>query len=98
MTHRYQMAVVTALSASVFFASAAPVPKRIITPISATNAADIRSITELNRRVYKITRGPEKNELTLLDWGNGVEVIDDVNFRTVRTLAKNKLPIDFATS
>jgi hypothetical protein len=86
------------LPASVLCASAAPAPEKIITPISAKNAADIQSITELNIRAHRITRGPGKNELTLLDWGNGVEVVDDVNFRAVRTLVKDKLPIDFATS
>jgi WD40 repeat protein len=85
------------LPASVFYASAAPAPERIITPISAKNAADIQSITELNKRAHRITRGPGKNELTFLDWGNGVEVVDN-NFRTVRTLTKDKLPIDFATT
>jgi RNA polymerase sigma factor (sigma-70 family) len=77
---------------------AAPVPKRVITPISATNAAEVRSITEHDKRAYKITRGPGKNELTILDWDNGVEVVDDVTFRAIRTYAKDKKPIDFAMS
>jgi RNA polymerase sigma factor (sigma-70 family) len=79
-------------------ASAAPVPKRVITPISATNAADVRSLTELNKRPTKITRGPGKNELTFLDWENSVEVVDDANFRAVRTLTTSKTPVDFAMS
>lgn len=66
--------------------------------ISATNAHQVRSVKEVPRRANRIMRGPQRGELTLLDGTSAVEVVDDVNLRTLRTIVKDHRPADFAAS
>lgn len=79
-------------------AVAAPLPKEKPVVISVETAAKVRKVTEFDRRVDRITRGPGRGELTFLHWNQSVEVVDDVAFRGLRKYAAGHKPTDFAAS
>ncbi len=89
---------VLALPAVALVAFAAPVPKVAVVPISAMNAAQVRVLDEVDRRADRITRGPGKGELTVLDRTAGVEVLDENTLRPLRKPVKDAHPITLATS
>jgi WD40 repeat protein len=80
-------------------AIAAPVPMEPkTTPISVENAHKVRSVLEVPKRAYRITRGPKRGELILFDYNAAAEVVDDVNLRPIRTLIKDRQASDVLVS
>jgi WD40 repeat protein len=75
-----------------------PVPTPTAAVISPEDAHRVRPVAEVPRRVDRIVRGPRRGELILLEWGGGVEAVDDAGFRTLRTLAQGHRPTDVAVS
>jgi len=74
-------------------------PSQVTAPlISPANANKIRRVTELQKRVYRILRGPKPDELAFFELFKLVEIVDDVNFRPLRKLADQSEPDDFALS
>jgi WD40 repeat protein len=79
-------------------APAAPVPKDTKTPISVTNADQLRSIKDAPRSVYHITQGPKRGELIIFDHLNSVEIVDEATLRTISAVSTDQHPMDFAHS
>jgi WD40 repeat protein len=67
---------------------AAPGPASAATPISVENAHQVRAVDEIPKRVHRILRGPGRNQLTLLELWNAIEVVEDADLRTVRTIGE----------
>jgi WD40 repeat protein len=99
MTRSSLLPFVAAVPWFAALAAAAPVPRKEPgTPISAGNASQVRSVKEVPKRADRVARGPKPGELIVLDWNNSAEVVDDANFRTIRTLAEGRKPTDIAVS
>ena len=69
-----------------------------LAPITAENAKDVRRVSELEKRVHRIVLGPGRGEVSLFDYGQPVEVVEDVNLRPLRTLVEKPVAYDFALS
>jgi len=95
---RLHFSMTTILLGLATLAVAAPVPAESKTPISAENADQVSAITDFPKRANTIRPGSKPGELVLVDWNGGAEVVDDTNFRTILTLAKNAKPSDLALS
>lgn len=68
------------------------------TVISAGNAKQVQSSKQIDKRVYRLSRGPKAGELTLFDHAGGVEIVDDRNLEVIRLPARNIKALDFAMS
>ncbi|MFO1003070.1 MAG: hypothetical protein U0936_22280 [Planctomycetaceae bacterium] len=64
--------------------------------ISVNNAAHLQRISTLPKRASLILRGPERGQLTLLDWNRKVEVVDELSLTSIPVLAAERRPIDIA--
>lgn len=98
MTQRTSLAVAVflgALTPLVFAAPQAPEPRTVI---SAANADKLRSLRELDRAAFRILLGPKRGEVTFLDFGESIEIVDDVNFQPLRKVAERSRPLSFAAS
>lgn len=78
-------------------AIAAP-PRDKNSVISAKNVDQVRLVREVDKRVHRIIRGPHPGELTLLDWNNSAEVVDDETIKTRRVITRKQRPVDLAVS
>jgi WD40 repeat protein len=87
-----------ALLCFVALAAAAPVPKDNRPVISPKNVNQLRPVREVPHSVYRITNGPRRGEIYILDHLNNVELADDVTVRTKETFAAADKPSDFAAS
>lgn len=79
-------------------AFAAPVPKKVVTPVTAANAADLRLAKEVERRASSVQLGPAIGQLTLVDYARSVEVVDDVEFKPVKDSPTGLKPMYLAAS
>lgn len=79
-------------------AFAAPIPKKAATPVVAANAADLRLVQEVERRVDSIRLGPAPGELTLTDHLRSADIVDDVEFKPVKGSPTGLKPTHFAAS
>ena len=79
-------------------ALAAPVPKVEPPPITAKNAADLEKVKEVEMRASRILHGPGAGELTVLDHGRSVQVVDDREFKPVKKGWAELKPSTYAAS
>jgi len=75
-----------------------PSPEQLATPISPDNAAQVRAVSELHKRVYRILSGHHPGELVFFDFSGPGEVVNDSNFETLRMLAKDRSLVDLVIS
>lgn len=68
------------------------------TVISKANVKQLQSTRQVDKRAYRLSRGPQAGELTLFDHAGGAEIIDDRKLEVVRLPAKNVKALDFAMS
>lgn len=94
--HRLCVAFTIAFFTSL--AVAGPPPQKSNSIISAVNASQLRPIGKLDKQVSKILKGTAPGEMIFHDWRKSVEVVDEIDFRTVRTIADSSRPDDFALS
>lgn len=66
--------------------------------LAVHNATEIVPLATHARRANKLHRGPGPHELTLLRWGEGVDVVDDREFKTIRTLIDKEKVVDYTFS
>ena len=66
--------------------------------ISIENVNQLKPVFEVEKRANRIVIGPKKGELTLLDRGRQVEVVDDVTLSTLRQFGPIQWPQDFEIS
>jgi WD40 repeat protein len=98
MSYPKLLCLAVTLSCAAIVAAAGQDSKESSTAISAENAQQVRLVREVPLRADKVVRGPQRGELTLLDWPSAIEVVDDVNLGTLRTIVKDHHPVDFAMS
>src|SRR5262245_26112055 len=83
------------LAAASFAFAHAAIAQAVITP---DNASKLARAGEFPLNAYRIRLGPKKGELTLLEYGEAVQVVDDVKLAAPRKLEELKQPVDFAFS
>lgn len=66
--------------------------------ITIDNADRLKVVQQLDRDLFHIVRGPGRQELSLLTWEQPVEVVSEVDFRPLRTIADGYSPVTFAIS
>lgn len=79
-------------------ALAAPVPKSTPTPITAKNAADLEMVKEVEMRASRILHGPGPGELTVMDHGRSVRVVDDRDLKPIKKGWADVKPSSYAAS
>jgi ribosomal protein S18 acetylase RimI-like enzyme len=79
-------------------ALAAPVPKNVSAPITAANAAELQVVKEAEVRAYKLFHGPGAGELTVMDYGRTLQVIDDRDLKPVKAALPDVKPTSYAAS
>ncbi len=58
--------------------------------ISLANASQLRSVTEIDRNVRRVRRGPGTGELTLRLSNGSIQIVDDKHLTPIRTIGKRQ--------
>lgn len=75
---------------AIAIAADTPKPREFKTPITAENAARLKSVEVVPGKVDRILRGPGRGELILSDWMKGAVVVSESSLRTLRPIAEGQ--------